>query len=563
MEATVSKANADQLNCPEWIQAFREKHGRPPRVLHIGNIANNAYNNAKLLNRAGLDCDVLCYNYYHIMGCPEWEDADFEGVIEDQFFPNWRNVNLNGFKRPKWFVQGPLRLCISYLIAKRDGKRFRAPFLWNVLTILNYVICSRKGVFLRKCLRSARNSLFSSRSRWFTIKGLFFYLFMTVFLPIAFLLSFLFVLLVLPVRIFKRCFPQFHNDHTGRYNFDERVHELMEIFEQRFPGREDKLTAGDLLSYKGIIPLLKELFSRYDIIQGYSTDPILPLLAEIPYFAFEHGTLREIPLHQTPQGRSTALSYHLAQHVFVTNSDCLKNAHMLADKRVSFINHPYDEDHGLNVGGWREERERLCEMLDEEFLFFYPTRHDWIPGTGYADKANDVFLNAFCMLRKEGYRVGLVCCQWGSNVKESKDLLNSKGCRNCVYWDEPMGIINFERTTKACHVAIDQFKLGSFGGVMFKAMAVGSPVCTYLDEDEMRSKYGEVPPVINCRTEHDIFAKMKKVMDNPATLKDLSDASRKWIKKHYNSSETVRIQIQRYREFIENHNRNKKELHSL
>ncbi|MCH7688227.1 MAG: DUF1501 domain-containing protein [Planctomycetes bacterium] len=31
------------------------EHGRPPRILHVGNIANNAYNNAKVLVEAGID----------------------------------------------------------------------------------------------------------------------------------------------------------------------------------------------------------------------------------------------------------------------------------------------------------------------------------------------------------------------------------------------------------------------------------------------------------------------------------------------------------------------------
>ena len=46
-----------------WFDDFCKRQGRAPRVLHIGNIANNAYNNAKLLNDAGLDCDVICYDY--------------------------------------------------------------------------------------------------------------------------------------------------------------------------------------------------------------------------------------------------------------------------------------------------------------------------------------------------------------------------------------------------------------------------------------------------------------------------------------------------------------------
>ncbi len=58
----------------EEIKAYL---GRPVRVLHIGNIANNAFHNAKLQRKLGLDADVLCYDYYQLMGCPEWEDSEF------------------------------------------------------------------------------------------------------------------------------------------------------------------------------------------------------------------------------------------------------------------------------------------------------------------------------------------------------------------------------------------------------------------------------------------------------------------------------------------------------
>ena len=72
------------------------------KVLHIGNIANNAYNNAKFLRRTGIEADVLCYDYRHIMAEPEWEDAEFDGEV-DEYHPDWTRVDLQGFKRPEWF----------------------------------------------------------------------------------------------------------------------------------------------------------------------------------------------------------------------------------------------------------------------------------------------------------------------------------------------------------------------------------------------------------------------------------------------------------------------------
>ena len=116
-----------------FVAEFRARYGRAPRLLHVGNIANNAYLNAKFLNRAGFDCDVICYDYYHLMGCPEWEDADFDGQVVDQFRPDWSSLDLRGFERPRWFVQGAPYLCIDYLIAKRTGDEKQARRLWKAL----------------------------------------------------------------------------------------------------------------------------------------------------------------------------------------------------------------------------------------------------------------------------------------------------------------------------------------------------------------------------------------------------------------------------------------------
>ena len=72
-----------------WLGCFRERNGRAPTALHIGNIANAAYLNARMLNEAGIDCDVLCYAYYHIMGCPDWESAVFDPNGVDPDRPLW------------------------------------------------------------------------------------------------------------------------------------------------------------------------------------------------------------------------------------------------------------------------------------------------------------------------------------------------------------------------------------------------------------------------------------------------------------------------------------------
>jgi glycosyltransferase involved in cell wall biosynthesis len=118
------------------IASMNARLGRPLRVLHIGNIANNAYNNAKIQRQYGIEADVICYDYYHIMSCPEWEDSTFTGEVGGNF-PDWFATSLKGWSRPEWFVQGPADLCLQYLRARQLKMKLTKRLLQSYLEV-NY-----------------------------------------------------------------------------------------------------------------------------------------------------------------------------------------------------------------------------------------------------------------------------------------------------------------------------------------------------------------------------------------------------------------------------------------
>jgi glycosyltransferase involved in cell wall biosynthesis len=271
------------------------------------------------------------------------------------------------------------------------------------------------------------------------------------------------------------------------------------------------------------------------------------MLCDVPYFAFEHGTIREIPYNNDATGRLTALAYRKAEHVFVTNFDCVDSANYLAPGKYTVINHPFDEDHGMAIVDAVQQRQRILEELDADFIFFHPTRQDWVPGTGYADKANDIFIHAFGKLRALGYRVGLVLCKWGKNIEETVDLINDYQCSGHVKWVSPLAIIEFERMCKASDIVVDQFKYGSFGGVLFKAMSVGAPILTYLNESQIKNQYSKVPPVINCITTDEIVSEIKKALVDKNTLIDLGRQGRNWIEMYHSKNQTINAQIDQFR----------------
>lgn len=538
-----------------WIDDFCAKNARPPRVLHIGNIANNAYNNAKLLNDAGLDNDVICYDYYHIMGCPEWEDADLDGDVSDDFHPNWNALNLNGFERPRWFAQGTLDHSIRYLTAKRSGKNCRA--LWRQLGIDNLTLVAeltpqnykRIQLLISKVYQFAAfppiDAFAAIYSKANTILGEHFgcTLASTVMFFWSLLKSTLRLSRILK-NMLRRCVST--DDNIG-YETQTLIPKLLNEWQSNFPDRQDMLTQEDIQPYVYAIEEWKRLFRFYDIVIGYSTDPFIPLLAGVPYFAIEHGTIRQIPFNNDPQGRRAAISYRLAKHVFVTNFDCLKSAEQLSPGKFTSINHPFDEDHGIGIKGFQELRLNLRIKLKSEFLFFFPTRQDWVEATGYADKANDVFFHALAELRKNGYRAGAVCCSWGANVLQSKELIEKYQLNDYILWVKPMAMVKFERMSLACEIVVDQFKIGAFGGVVFKALAVGAPVMTYLDKNRLLKQYSQMPPVINCQTSSEIVSNIVPFINSPEKLQEIGKKSMQWMKLNHSKVSTANHQVDQFR----------------
>ena len=559
-----------------WLDDFIAKHKRVPRILHIGNIANNAYNNAKIMRQAGLASDVICHDYYHIMACPEWEDADFDGgQYGDDFKPAWHAAKIKNFKRPEWFVQGALVDCQNYLLAKQANDQLEMARLWAKLSTQNGLSESRQSDHYSQTIKRylGINRL---RLRLSELKRFLYQSYLALQRRGRILLQSdngtkRIAGLLLKTGLaglwagYKTCsiarsvvtrygtavatgeYASIHENTVERQFFDSRTRAFSSQYRDEFPDRTNRLAQNEMEFFRNSIPKWRRVLNNYDIVIGYATLSVIPLICDKAYLAFEHGTLRDIPYTDDKQGKLTALCYRMAKHVFVTNFDCVKSAEFLAPNRFTTINHPYDEDHGNHIIGDKALRKSLKKELASEFLFFHPTRQDWIEGKGFADKGNDVFINAFISLRKTGHKVGLVCCNWGQNVRQTQALLNQAGCMAYVKWISPLAITPFERMCLASDIVVDQFKLGAFGGVLFKALSVGAPILTYLDEKAVVEQYSQCPPVINCKTETEIRERVEKLINQPELLKEIGANGRSWIEKHHAKEITVNKQVDQFR----------------
>ncbi len=542
-----------------WLETFRAKYGRAPRILHIGNIANNAYNIAKLLNEAGLDCDVICYDYYHIMSCPEWEDADFSDNYGDQFKPDWVAAEVKDFKRPRWFAQGPVQDCINYLVTMREGRVVEANSQWARLSVLNGSrLSSDLRIRERGCLWLLGLRLYLKKIghtlRYFsTAQGIASKIagscdigrisFLSRSEIVRMLFAWGLLSLALAVRICGYPFSWMVGPKkTSSPSFDSRCAELVNLFAAVFPLRADNLSTTCMSMNRSNIDEWRRLFECYDLVQGYATDPILPMLVgKKPYIGFEHGTLRSHTQFDEPICRLTSLAYNLADHVFITNGDCLGYAHKIAVTRYTPMPHPIDERRIVLIEG---HYEAMRLELGVRYVFLCTLRHDW------AIKGTDQYIRALPELTKSlGRDFRVIMTRWGAELDKSIALAESLGVADLIVWSTPLSRRKLIKTLKSVDILFDQIALPHFGATAPEGIAVGIPVIMSYEPSSTEWLVAEPAPILTAHNAVEIAAQVLRALD-PAWLADYRQRAAKWFDAHHSSRLVVQGHMDIYRRLI-------------
>ncbi len=524
------------LPAVSWMDSFRRKHGRAPRVLHIGNIANNAYKIAKALNAVGMDCDVACPDYYHIMGCPEFEELDGDFRFENQSRPDWHNARLGSYERPRWFVQGELETCLAYLLARRRGDAARCEKLWKVLQhenrtrrygaggwlrLLPQVLVPRtaglrwriKVLLLdRKVAQRAARRVEATIGTDTRLRRTF-----ARFVAAAAATTISVLQSLLPLRAERDAFD------AAESAVQEQKARAVRQFRESFPLRRDQL-GEDEVSYSLVRSRLwAELLREYDIVQAYCTDPVVPLLnGSHPYVAFEHGTLRYFTLEDNTVSRLTALAYNQADHVFITNGDCRSYAEKIGVTRYSGIPHPVDTPEGLGVRG---DRAALRRRYQVSHVFFCPLRHDW------ADKGTDKHIRALPLIRSQlGPDFKLVVTTWGADLNSSRRLAEQLGVLSLIDWIEPLARRGLLRMMGSADIVFDQILLPVFGATAPEAIGAGTPVIMSYDSALTEWFIPEPAPILCAWTPEEIAAQVTVAL-NDDWRKEYETRARKWYER--------------------------------
>lgn len=530
-------------------------HGAALRVLHIGNIANNAYNNAKIQRRFGIEADVLCFDYYHIMACPEWEDADFSGEVGDAMYPDWWAVDLKGFKRPRWFAQGPFDACVRYLLARsRPGRSTNGAWRW--LQFERWMLC--RANWRRRVMRFAITALTGSRIsfvvapanavlwRWAgrvleragSIRGL--------------------RRLSIMGRVRRSGQRLLRHGRTADVISDAPrhlrvMHRYMPQVSDRANRELDALARAD--RFEDIAhfyrvwyhPYLATLFKRYDIIQCYATYTALPfILGQTSYVAYEHGTIRSIPFAETDEGRMCLASYRSAATVLVTNTDNIEAARRLGldRQRVVYLPHAFDSD---KLARFARENPRGPRDISGRTVFLTPTRQHWVDQDPGWAKGNDRVFEALRLVKESRRACVLRAVAWGNDLEASRRRIAEYGIEDMVEWISTMKKRQLWHAYLAADAVIDQFVVPAMGGVTFEAMMLGRRVISSIDAPQAEQFFGCTPPLYNCRTAGEIADAMQRVIDDRDDVRGDGKANAEWMGAYHSAERIVRLQMRVYK----------------
>lgn len=488
-----------------WLREFEAREGRPLRVLHIGNIANNAYLNAKFLRSVGVDAHVVSYSYDHVMATPEWEEVEILHDHGDDFSPKFSKHDLSDYRRPNWFVSGPLVVCVS-AIAELCGERpSRLLKGWHycfesLLKLTSNIFGERAGFALELLIT---NPQLLARKIW--------------------------------EKIFLRRLAKYRT-----FDFDSRLNpkgskqrkNIIKFFDKVFADRPDRLMAEDIAPFQSTSSHFRRMFQNYDIVQSYATEPIHALLSEKrPYVAFEHGTLRDFTMGDEPLHRLTALSYRNADHTFITNGDCRAYAESLGIENHSPIIHPIDvEQHRQDFG---VQIDNLRQDIGGEYILFCPIRHDW------KVKGTDVHLRALPIIKEKFSRnVKLVLIRWGAQVADSVELLKQLGCENDVVWRPSMCRMTMIKHIQAADVVLDQMALPHFGSTAPQSIAAGVPVISSYEPDSTQYIIPEAAPILPAFTPEEVCDGVKKAVGH-SWRSEFKKRAHDWVDKYHHPNNVI------------------------
>lgn len=176
-------------------------------------------------------------------------------------------------------------------------------------------------------------------------------------------------------------------------------------------------------------------------------------------------------------------------------------------------------------------------LVAVRFLWREPLPAGFSP---HENKRNDLIIRGIAQYMKaSGKSPKVVLVEKGPDVEASKELASALGIADSLTWLKEMTHAEIFQHYAAADIVFDQLGEHIIGAVGLDAMLTGRPVITNARPEIFDPIIPELSPVCHARTAEDVCAWLGKLVDDPALRKEIGIQSRRYVKRHFDKSDTA------------------------
>ncbi len=172
-----------------------------------------------------------------------------------------------------------------------------------------------------------------------------------------------------------------------------------------------------------------------------------------------------------------------------------------------------------------------------DFILLYHGRQEWATYHNvFTGKNTHHLIEGFakCIQKNSGINAFLVMIEYGTDVQASKDLIQSLGIEEYVYWLPKMYRKDLMYVIQQADVCCGEFAHSflTFGTVI-EAMLMKKPVITYRDDAYYTTFYRALYPCYNAKTPDEICEAIQSAASNREERIDKGFKAREWVMEYF------------------------------
>lgn len=173
---------------------------------------------------------------------------------------------------------------------------------------------------------------------------------------------------------------------------------------------------------------------------------------------------------------------------------------------------------------------------NHELMIFHHSRHSWKnPSDKFELKGNDILFKGFADFLKgnPNIKACIVTLEYGSEVIESKKLIDELGIANYVFWlplqarkELMMGLSLSDMVVGELYNSFNLY------GVTTEALQMGKPIMQKRIDNEFTGDYSSLHPIIYADDVKSVATGFEAYIHNPQYYQNMGLQGKEWYKEH-------------------------------